>query len=69
MPMMTTDDNLYNLGKTLERAIKKIQKNGEPLVLYAPDVVSQIHMQDLLDELAEEYEEAEKIIIEIRSVH
>ena len=66
--MMTTDDNLYNLGKTLERAIKKIQKNGEPLVLYA-DVVSQIHMQDLLDELAEEYEEAEKIIIEIRSVH
>ena len=37
--------------------------------LYAPDVVSQIHMQDLLDELAEEYEEAEKIIIEIRSVH
>lgn len=67
--MMTTDDNLYNLGKTLERAIKKIQKNGKPLVLYAPDVVSQIYMQDLLDELAEEYEEAEKIIIEIRSVH
>ena len=67
--MMTTDDNLYNLGKTLERAIKKIQKNGEPLVLYAPDVVNQIHMQDLLDELAEEYEEAEKIIIEVRSVH
>ena len=31
--MMTTDDNLYNLGKTLERAIKKIQKNGEPLSL------------------------------------
>ena len=67
--MMTTDDNLYNLGKTLERAIKKIQKNGEPLVLYAPDVVSQIYMQDLLDELAEDYEEAEKIIIKVRSVH
>jgi len=67
--MMTTDDNLYNLGKTLERAIKKIQKNGKPLVLYAPDVVSQIYMQDLLDELAEDYEEAEKIIIKVRSVH
>jgi len=66
---MTTDNNFYNLGKTLERAIKKIQKNGKPLVLYAPDVVSQIYMQDLLDELAEDYEEAEKIIIEIRSVH
>ncbi len=66
---MTTDDNLYNLGKTLERAIKKIQKNGKPLVLYAPDVVSQIYMQDLLDELAEDYEEAEKIIIKVRSVH
>jgi len=67
--MMTTDDNVYNLGKTIERAIKKIKKNGKPLVLYAPDVVSQIHMQDLLDEIAEEYEEVEKIIVKVRSVH
>ena len=67
--MMTTDDNIFNLGKPLERAIKKIQKNGKPLVLYAPDVVSQIHMQDLLDEIAEDYEEAEKIIVKVRSVH
>tara|TARA_R100001440_G_scaffold33069_2_gene51951 strand:+ start:7190 stop:7390 length:201 start_codon:yes stop_codon:yes gene_type:complete len=66
---MTTDDNVYNLGKTIERAIKKIKKNGKPLVLYAPDVVSQIHMQDLLDEIAEEYEEVEKIIVKVRSVH
>ena len=67
--MMTTDDNINNLGKTIERAIKKIKKNGKPLVLYAPDVVSQIHMQDLLDELAEEYEEVNQIQIKVRSVH